>query len=192
MITEVLPGTPASKAGLLSGDVIREVDGKLIEDMRQLRLMISQKAPGTKVTLTILRSDAGKKPVEKTIAVTLGTLPDDQARRGSQMRPGRDDAPDHDSLDGVEVTDLDANARRQLDVPKDLPGALVTRVEDGSSSAEAGLRQGDVILEINRQPVSNADDAVDLSKKAKGNRVLLRLWRDGGIFFITVNNSGHD
>jgi serine protease Do len=192
MITEVLPNTPAAKAGLLSGDVIREVDGRKINDMRQLRLMISQTAPGTKVTLTILRSDTGKKPVEKTVPVTLGTLPDDLANRNTPARPGDDNAPDQDSLDGVEVTDLDAQARRQFAVPRDVQGALVSRVEEDSNSAEAGLRPGDVILEINRQPVRDADDAVEFSNKAKGNRVLLRIWRDGGSSFITVNNSNRD
>jgi serine protease Do len=192
MVTEVLPNTPASKAGLLSGDVIREVDGKPVDNMRQLRLMISQKAPGTKVTLTILRGEAGKQPAEKSIAVTLATLPNDQARRGDPTRPGREPGPDRDSLDGVEVADLDGNSRRQLDIPREIQGALVVRAEEGSNSAEAGLRQGDVILEINRQTVRSAEDAVDLSKKAKGNRVLLRVWRDGGSFFITVNNSKQD
>jgi serine protease Do len=192
MITEVLPNTPGAKSGLLSGDVIRQVDGRKITDMRQLRLMISQTAPGTKVTLTILRGEAGKKPVEKTILVVLGTLPDDPAGRNPRMQPGDDSSSGEDSLDGVEVSDLDGSARRQLGAPRDLQGALVTRVEDDSTAAEAGLRPGDVILEINRQAVKNADDAVDLSKKVKGNRVLLRVWRDGGSTFITVNNSNRN
>jgi serine protease Do len=189
MVADVLPNTPAAKAGLQSGDVIREVDGKKITDMRQLRLLISQTAPGTRVTLTILRNEAGNKAVEKAIALTLGTLPDDLAHRGERLSAGEDKATDQDSLDGVEVGDLDANARRDLNVPRDIRGALVTAVDEDSNAAAAGLQQGDVILEIDRQPVRNADDAVELSKKAKGRRVLVRVWHDGGSSYIAVDNT---
>lgn len=186
----VSPNTPASKAGLESGDVIREVDGKKVLDTPQLRLMISQTPPGTKVTLTILRGEPGKKPVDKTITVTLGTLPADLTNRGNRPSLNEDEgSPDQDSLDGVEVGDLDAAARRQMNVPAGVQGALVTAVQEDSHSAAAGLRQGDIILEINRQPVNNADEAVDLSKKAKGDRVLLRVWRHGASLFIVVDNT---
>ena len=188
MVGGVSPNTPASSAGIQSGDVIRELDGKKVADSQQLRLIISQTAPGTKVTLTILRADAGKKPVEKTIAVILDTLPRDLASRGNRAPPERESAPTQDSLDGVEVTDLDADMRHQFNIPGSIRGALVSQVEGDSNAAEAGLRQGDVILEINRQRVNDADDAVELSKKARGDRVLLHIWREGGSSFIVVNN----
>jgi serine protease Do len=189
MVGGVAPNTPAAKAGMENGDVIREVDGKKIDDSRQLRLLISQTAPGTKVSLAILRSEGGKKPVEKTIAVTLGTLPSDLAQRGNREAPSEENSPVQDSLDGVEVTDLDANARHQFNIPGSVHGALVTNVEEDSNAAAAGLRQGDIILEINHQPVTSADDAVEMSKKAKGDRVLLRVWHEGASSFIVVNNT---
>ena len=192
LITDIQSGTPAAKAGLQSGDVIRQVDGKKIADSQQLRLMISQNAPDTKVTVTFLRSENGKKPVEKTVTATLGTLPSDQNAR-------RDNTPDeqkdsnYDSLDGVEVGDIDSTARQQYGIPTTVKGAVVTSVDEDSNSAEAGLREGDVIQEINREPVRTADDAVKLSDKAHGNRVLLRVWRanngKGGIFYIPVDNT---
>ena len=98
-----------------------------------------------------------------------------------------------DSLDGVEVTDIDADARQQYHIPASVHGAIVTSVDQNSNAAEAGVQEGDVIQEINRQPVRNADDAVKLSEKAHGNRVLLRVWRlnqgQGGSFYITVDNT---
>ena len=92
------------------------------------------------------------------------------------------------ALDGVEVTDLTPDIRQQYNVQRDVSGALVSSVDEDSNSAKAELRQGDVILEINHQPVHNADEAVDLSKNAKGRRVLLKIWRDGSTFFLTVDN----
>jgi serine protease Do len=188
MVGGVSPNTPAARAGLENGDVIREVDGKSITDSQQLRLMISQTSPGTTVVLTILRSQAGKKPVAKTISAVLGTLPADLESHGDNASPSDEGPATQDSLDGVEVTDLDPQARHQLHIPGNVHGALVSSVDEDSNSAEAGLRQGDVIQEIDRQPVTSADDAVELSKKAKGDRVLLRVWREGGSSYIVVNN----
>jgi serine protease Do len=126
--------------------------------------------------------------VSKTLSVVLGTLPADLESRGNRTSPSDEGAPAQDSLDGVEVTDLDAQVRRQFHIPGNVRGALVSNVDEDSNSAEAGLRQGDVLQEIDRRAVNNADDAVGLSKKAKGDRVLLRIWREGGSSYIVVNN----
>jgi len=189
MVGGVQPNTPAAKAGLQTGDVILAVDGKPIKDSQQLRLLISQTPPNTRVTLTILRSEPGKKPVDKTIPVTLGTLPDELAGRNPRNAP-REEAPQpQDSLDGVEVADIDASARQQFNLPPNLKGAVVSNVEEDSSAAEAGVRPGDVIQEIDRHKVNNADDAVRLSKKSNKNRVLLQVWSSGASRLIVVNNS---
>jgi len=182
MVGEVEPNTPADKAGLKNGDVIVEINGKRMTDPRTLVLFISQISPGSKVTLRVLRSEPGKAPLEKTLAANLTELPQENL-------PGRprNTQPDHshssiDGLDGVEVTDIDSRTRRQLGVPSNVRGALVSNVEPDSNAAKAGLQPGDVILEMDRQPVRTADDAVALSKQAKGDSVLLRVWsnNDGG------------
>jgi serine protease Do len=189
MVAGIQQNTPAAKAGLENGDVIRLVDGRKIKDSQQLRLLISQTAPGTKVTLTVLRSEPGKKTAEQSIAITLGTLPGEMAERGSRVRPNGQNSSDQDALDGVEVDDLNANARRQFNIPAHIHGALVTVVDEDSKAAAAQLREGDVIQEINRHPVNNADDAVELSKNAKGDRILLRVWSQGRSRFVVVDNS---
>jgi serine protease Do len=194
LVTDVRPNTPAGKAGLQNGDVIRTINGKKIEDSQHLRLMISQSAPGTKVTITFLRTENGKKPVEKTIVATLGTLPGEPAAR-DQNAPDEGNSSNYDSLDGVEVTDIDADARQQYNIPGSIHGAIVTSVDENSNAADAGVQEGDVIQEINHQLVRSADDAVKLSEKASGKRVLLRVWRQnngqggGGSFYITVDNT---
>jgi serine protease Do len=193
LVNDIETNTPAAKAGIQTGDVIRQIDGKKIPDSKQLRLLISLINPGTKVNVVFLRSDNGKKPVEKTVSVTLGTLPGEvNARR--QNAPDEQKKSDYDSLDGVEVGDIDSNSRQEYGIPSNVRGAVVTSVDESSNSAEAGLREGDVILEINREPVRTADDAVKLSDKAHGNRVLLHVWRaneggKGGSFYITVDNT---
>jgi serine protease Do len=192
LVTDIEPNTPAAKAGLQTGDVIRTVDGKKIADSQQLRLTISQTAPGTKVTLTIMRAENGKKPVEKTVTATLGTLPGEANAKGENAPDEQKDS-NYDSLDGVEVEDIDSNTRQQYNIPNSVRGAVVTSVEENSNSAEAGLREGDVIQEINQEAVRSADDAVRLSDKAHGKRVLLRVWRpnnrNGSSFYITVDNA---
>ena len=78
--------------------------------------------------------------------------------------------PTSDALDGVTVSDLDQQARQEFKIPDNMQGALVTDVGPNSNSADAGLQQGDVIAEINHQPVTDADDAVKLCTQAKGQQ----------------------
>ncbi|HLP77553.1 MAG TPA: Do family serine endopeptidase [Candidatus Paceibacterota bacterium] len=188
MVGDVMPNTPASRAGLKNGDVIRELNGKPITDSDQLRLSVSQMAPGSKVTLLILRSEPGRRPVEKTVNATLGTLPGDRNAKNGEDNSNDQSSSTHDSLDGVEVADIDANTRHQLNIPENVQGALVSNVDPDSNSAQAGLRRGDVILEIDRKPVHNANEAVDASEKATNDVVSLRIWRDGASMYLTVEN----
>ncbi len=126
------------------------------------------------------------------MTATLGTLrPEETAANGNRQMGSAEEENTSglDALDGVEVSDIDAAARRQLNLPANVSGAVVTSVDPESNSADAGLRQGDVILEIDRHPVRTADDAVQLAKDAKGKRVGLRIWREGGSLLLSVDNT---
>ena len=157
---------------------LKEADtGRKVPDQRQLRLWASQTAPNTKVNLKVLRN--GK---EQKFTVTLGEMPTEfPAGEPNSTRPVPQKK--SDALDGVEVTDLDTRTRRQMSIPANVQGALVTGVDQDSMAAEAGLKQGDVILEIDQQKVKNAQEAIDRSEKIKtGEQILLRVWsgRNGG------------
>jgi serine protease Do len=195
LVGGVTPNSAAQRAGVKDGDIIVELNGRKVTDPRNLQLMVSQTPPGKKVTLKVLRGEPGRKPVERTLTATLGELPDDMFAAGgpgSRLAPGESEM---DALDGVEVADLDGRLRRQFNIPNEIRGALVTNVAEDSNAAEAGLRPGDVILEINRKPVQSADDAVELSNSATGKTILLRVWSRamgggiGGSRYLTVDNT---
>jgi serine protease Do len=179
-VAEVKAGGPADKAGFKSGDVVMEFNGRPITDSRQLKLMVAQVKPGKTVSAKVLREGA-----TRTLEVTTKELPGtDRAATG-----GSHAAKDEGTLNGVTVADLDARARREMEVPANLKGVLVTEVEPDSPAFEAGLRPGDVILEINRQPVKSAEEAVRMTEDAKDKTTLLRVWNKGDSRFVVVDES---
>ena len=187
LVSEVPRGTPAAMAGLKEGDVITEVNGKKAADSRHLRLMISQNAPNSQVTLTVLRDGKAKEFTAK-----LAELPGEEgAVVTSSARPEKNT--EHDGLDGVEVDDLTAAARKENSIPNEVRGVLVGNVSPESNAYEAGLRTGNVIQEIDRSPVRTADEAVKACDEAKGDRVLVRVWSSesgtSGSRFLSVDNT---
>jgi serine protease Do len=100
---------------------------------------------------------------------------------------------DNGTLNGVEVADLDQQAHAQFNVPKNVKGAVITQVDPSSPAAEAGLKPGAVIQEINHQPVKTADEAVKLTEKSDDNkRTLVRVWENGGSHYVVVDESNHE
>jgi serine protease Do len=187
LVDDVMPNTPAQKAGLKSGDVITGVNGKEVADANSLTLTISESSPGSTATLNVMRDGQAK-----SIDVVLGVLPSSGQEESPNLLPGK--SSNTDSLDGVTVDDLDREIRRELGVPASLQGALVREVTQDSNAAQAGLIRGDVILEINRHPVADADAAVHLSEEARGDHILLKVWhRFPGDFahtrFLSVDNT---
>ncbi len=183
LIGDVVPDGPADKAGLKSGDVVTEFNGHPVVDSRRLQLEVTQTKPGSTVSLQILRD--GEK---KTLDITVKQLP------GTDKLASADSSKDNDNgtLNGVEVSDLDQQARQQFDVPKEIKGAIVTQVDPSSPAAEAGLKPGCVIQEINHKSVKSADEAVKMTEKSSDNkRTLVRVWEKGGSHYLVVDESNN-
>jgi serine protease Do len=184
LITDVESGTPAAKAGLQEGDVIIEFGSRKVTDIAHLRLMVSQTPPGTNVPLTILRG--GKR---QTLEVRLGELPTGEIAAAPREHPAESSPATLGVLEGVEVADITARLRQQLDIHSSVNGALVMSVRTDSSAYAAGLRANDVILGIDHQPVKNAGEAVDVARQIRGSQVLLHVWsrEPRGSRYIVVN-----
>lgn len=179
LVTEVQPRSPAEKAGVESGDVVIEFNGKKVEGPRELQMQVAAIAPNSKAEVKVWRD--GK---EKALTVTLAERPSPKV--ASTTDENKPDEPD--VLDGVTVGDLDADMRKQFDIPENIKsGVVVTKVDADSPCAEAGIRAGDVVLEINRQSVANAKQAVEMSEKLKKEKkVLLRVSTKGAARYVVV------
>jgi serine protease Do len=101
----------------------------------------------------------------------------------------KSDSDNQDALHGVAVADLDQQTRAQLNIPAAVQGALVTEVDPSSAAYEAGLRTGNVIMQIGDKPVTDAQDAVNDTAKRTSAITLLRVWSREGIHYLTVKES---
>jgi serine protease Do len=178
LVAEVTPDSPAAKAGIKEGDVITEFNGAPVVDANGLTFQVTAVAPDTKVNLEVLRDGKTEK-----LAATTGQRPNHNGTLATSTNA------DEGVLNGVAVEDLTPDARREMHLPSRLKGAVVSEVAPDSASARAGLSAGDVILEINRQRVTSAEDAVNLSAKAESKKTLLKLWSHGATIFVVVDET---
>ena len=179
LVAQVEDNGPAAAAGLQRGDVIREMNGTVILGAGDLRLQVAELAPGSALSLKVLRNGA-----EKSISVKVGTRPGEAV---SKLAPSLDSNPSGKL--GVSVQDLNPQVARQLGLPSNASGVVITQVQPDSPAAEAGIMRGDVVQEVNRQPVkSSADfrDAVSQTSKS----VLLLIHRDDKTIYTVVEREG--
>jgi serine protease Do len=183
LVGEVTPKSPAEKAGIKSGDVITAVNGKKINDARELRLMIGSMVPGTKVQLEVNRE--GQK---KMFDVNLAEMPAAEAGPSPEASPEESAQPEKATVFGsAVVADVTDDVRHALNLSKDVQGAVIVEIDSDSPAAQAGLREGDVIQEVNKQPIKNAKDLVALTKKLKPNeKILMRVWSQGRSGYVAL------
>jgi serine protease Do len=183
LIASVEADSPASHAGVQPGDVIVAVNGHHIGNPRDLAITISQIPPGNTASLAILR-DGGSK----TLDVSVGTLPSDQA----SGRVGN--SPQGSPALGVGLQALTPNLRQQLSLADNIRGAVIAEVKPGSTAEQAGLQAGDVIVAVGDKPVASPAEATrEIRDSLKANQaVALRIIRDGQPAFVAVAPSQND
>ncbi len=179
LVSDVTESSPAEMAGVKSGDLITEFNAHKVTDTRHLKLEVARTSPGQTVAVKVLRDGA-----VKTLNVKLNDVPGAETAAKADAKDG-----DTGTLTGVGVANLNDDARKHFEVPATVKGAVVTDVAPESAAANAGLKPGDVILEINRKPVKDAGEAVQMTQKATDKTTLLRIWRAGGSHFMVVDES---
>ncbi|UCF04710.1 MAG: DegQ family serine endoprotease [bacterium] len=178
IIAEVVDDSPAMKGGMERGDVVIAYEGNEVEDMNAFRKMVAETEPGTKVEIIVLRDGKAKK-----LNVRVGEHPDTAER--AEEEEG-EEVPS--IFAGVDLDDLTDYYRSRLDIPDDVSGVIVTEVEANSSAIESGLREGDVITEVNRKKVDNLQDFFRLIERVRGDKVLLLVYRNGSHLYIIVRS----
>ncbi len=169
LVTQVTPGGPAGRAGLRPGDVITDIDGKKIDGAGDVIDTVSNKPIGSKAQVGIFR-EGKRQPVE----VTLGELPSADARNGAPSNLG------------LALQTLTPPLAESLGLDPNTHGAVVAEVVPGGAAAAAGMVEGDVILEVDRQRVTSADDAVAALSAARKGGHLVRLRTSAGLKYITL------
>jgi Do/DeqQ family serine protease len=180
IVSEVAPGSAASKAGLEPQDVITTFNGQPVTDMNSLRNRVAEAKPGSAATLVVIRDGQ-----TRTMTATL-----DEAAVSRQARADQSgDSADQAAL-GVTVAPITPAMRSRAGVPDDVNGLLVQEVAPDGRAASAGIQPGDVIKQVNRQPVRYVDDLRTAVRSAAADRpVLLLVNRDGRDLFVAVRPS---
>jgi serine protease Do len=172
LVADVTPGGPAEKAGIQRGDVIITFNGKEIKEMNELPYAVASTPVGKSVSVEVLR-----KGQKKSFEVKIAELKDEkEAPVVTEAKPRL----------GMTVEDLTPELAKNFGL-SDAKGVVVVQVEDGSSAADAGLRAGDVILEVDQSPVK---DVKDFGRKIEayktGDTVLILAKRRGATVFLTL------
>jgi serine protease Do len=178
LVSDVDADAPGGKAGLRTGDVITELDGKPVTDAGQLQMVVAQKRPGETIHLQVMR-DGKTENVPVTLEVLGGAKGSEVA--GSQHGKARW---------GLNLAELTPDVRTELQAHSSVKGAIVEDVQPGSPADNAGLQRGDIIMEVNRQSTKSASDVVQaLSNVPKGQDALVLVWSNGGSTFRVLHPS---
>jgi serine protease Do len=173
-ISSVVPGSPAEKAELKVGDTITSVDGRPVKKGDDLVADIASRKPGTKVTLGLVRNNK-----KQDTSVTVADRSKLFASRGGDQDEGGSEAAPKESLLGITAHNITSDMAERLDIPAG-KGVIVQDVKPGSFADDTGLSRGDVILEINKQPINSEDDFNRIQSTLKSGQDVVFLVRQRG------------
>ena len=170
LVADVVRGSPAERAGIKTGDIITEFNSKEVKDSTELPGLVARVAPGTGTSVKVLRD--GK---EMTLAITVGEMKDTEVAASGQQGEL-----------GLAVQPVTPEVAQSLGLDR-AEGLVITEVKPGSAADDAGLREGDLITQINRRPVKNlADYNREMAQSKKGQSVLLLVRRGDASVFLAL------
>ena len=176
LVNDVESGSPAANAGLKTGDVITKFNGQALDNGNDLRNLVAATAPGSKATVTILRDGRSQD-----IAVQLANAKRDATTARARSGEG---SPDEDL--GVMVEPLTPQLANRLEVPRDTDGVVVTDLDPDGLAADAGLREGDVIRQVDGKAIHSAGELRSALKGRADRPALVLVQRGGNSFFATL------
>jgi len=177
LVNDVFENEPAARGGLKPGDIIAKVDGHRVETPAGLSRAVAGLTPGTRIELEVIRNSE-----RRTLGVDLGERKEDAVVASIPAPP-----PQPEVKLGLNVQDLTPELADKLKL-KDQKGVLVSKVEPGSVAQEQGLREGDLIKEVNRQAVTSSDEfKAAVAQAKKGESVLLRVVRENRAFYSVLS-----
>ncbi len=178
IVTQVTPDSPGANAGLKSGDVIRKIDGQPVPNSSALQMAVNERTPGTTVAMEILRDG---KP--ETLNIKLGEF-----HSGTEVADNSSSPGEQKGKLGLAVNDLTPDLRQQLSVPSTVQGVAVEQVRPESPADDAGLQPGDVILQVDRHPVTSAETfANQVHSAPAGKDLLLLVWSNGNSTYRVIH-----
>ena len=183
LVSDVSPGKAAAKAGVQPGDVIVEYNGRPVADNEALVSMVVATKPGTTIPVTVVRNRE-----RKTLNVTVEELDLEEEAGTRTARGDRPNAEPSDAGFGLTVEAITPEIAREAELPRNRGGAIVSNVERNSPAFNAGMAPGDIILEVNRQPVTNVSQVTRALQSAGPNTpVFLLIWRENRERFIVLS-----
>ena len=177
LVSDVTVNSPAAQAGLQRDDILLHYHNTPVDDVGRFRNLVAQSVPGNRLAFTVHRD--GK---EHRIEVTVG-------ERSAPALPEDVDAAESTLL-GMELVNLDLALTRRLGLPLSAQGAVVIEVLPGSVSEAAGLQSGDVIQEVNRQPIKSVNDFGRLVEQGRKRPLLLFVNREGSTIYLVLELRG--
>jgi serine protease Do len=178
IVAQVTPDSPAGRAGLKNGDVIDTLNGQKVENGSALQVAVSEDTPGTDIELGIIRNGS-----HQTINVKVG-----EYHKDAEVASDGDAAGPQKGKLGLAVAELTPDVRQQLHIPSQVNGVAVESVRPASPAEDAGLAPGDVILEVDRKPVTSAEQFVNEAHATPaGKDLLLLVWSQGNASYRVVH-----
>ena len=182
LVSDVAQGSPAQGAGIIRGDIILEFAGKKVADVGVLRNMVAQSRIGDQVGIKLLRRDKMLATV-----VNIVELPADVADMNTGAISSKQES-NENALSGMAATDITRTIMKQLGIENDEKGVVVVKIEPDSPAEEAGLKKGDVVLEVDRQKIANLNEFNKAAAKVSpSDTVLLFVDRGGKKFYVALS-----